>query len=167
MSVQFSSVESGQINAIYLQLRQRSTILGSIQHKTNNIFHFQFVLLQVKIWFQNRRAKERKQTKKRLQQQGQSTESDHADNSDVEQDEDHHDITATPTKQQQQRLISSAAADGDDILRSACVQSIIKTEAPSEGELSSHQHKVMTSSPVKNMELINVLRHGHLHHAST
>lgn len=42
------------------------------QNKKNNLYKF-LLVLQVKIWFQNRRAKERKINKKKLQQPASST----------------------------------------------------------------------------------------------
>lgn len=55
---------------MFYKLQQHRS--GSARKNNNILFEFLFVL-QVKIWFQNRRAKERKINKKKLQQPASST----------------------------------------------------------------------------------------------
>ncbi|XP_072039932.1 uncharacterized protein [Amphiura filiformis] len=112
---------------------------------------------QVKIWFQNRRAKERKQNKKRVQSEQGSEQQD-----DIDADDKHEDrssATSSPAadvtvKQEQQH--QQQTSDNDNfLLRSSCAQQTLKSNLV-DSYLSSG----------KNVELLNALRNGHQQNTS-
>ena len=102
----------------------------------------------MKIWFQNRRAKERKQNKKRVQSQG-SEQQEELDEEEKDLEETSPSSSPAGIKQEHHQQ-QQHTTDGDFIIGSACAQSM-------KSDLVVDSYLVPSS---KNDELLNALRNG-------